>query len=431
MKAFIQYILLLTFSLGVFFCLGQDEYERLSKKEMRVLLMKSDSITKSQQQQISVYRDLTNELNTKISLKKDSINNYALRITQLNTDKSNLDRNVKNLKRESSDLLADKSVLSNRISDLNSELKSNNERIQILEKAINTCNYESELLEKTKDSLSKSLVRIKLTLDTLNNSTNYGSIITGTNLNTNSNSNDILNKMYFKDEYPKEIHCNLEFSGVVVSSLNGGVNSNDNHRDAYNLDEFIRSSHSSYDNDWDRDYYSNGNWNSYDNDYRNPKWQVFYTSEFIPKSKLSITNMAGTARSLSLKFDLMNGMMITLSNEHLEENSFLCQWNSDYFFGKKVIQWNLAHQKAGEMRDLFVRSFEINGEAYIALNNFQLLRLKNGFAPIQFEYNEKSEYYTFEGLAGNNKILKRVKSENSESSVLDPAYCIYLFKLVK
>ena len=83
------------------------------------------------------------------------------------------------------------------------------------------------------------------------------------------------------------------------------------------------------------------------------------------------------------------------------------------------------------MRDLFMRTFEINGEAYIALNNFQLLRLKSGFAPIQFDYNQKSEYYTFEGLSGNNKLLSRLKDENSQSAVLDPAYCIYLFKLVE
>ena len=430
MKAFSQYILLLTFSLGVFFCLGQDEYEGFSKKEMRVLLMKSDSIIKSQQQQIFVYRDLTNELNTKISLKKDSINNYALRITQLNTDKSNLDRDVKNLKKESSDLLADKSVLSNRISDLNSELKSNNERIQILEKAINTCNYESEILEKTRDSLSKSLARIELTLDTLKNSANYGSIITGTNLNTSSN--DILNKMYFKDEYPKEIHCNLEFSGVVVSSLNGGENGNDSYGEDYNLDEYIKASQSSNVHGfWNKDYYSEGNWNSYGDDYRNPKWQVFFAAEFIPKVKLSVTNMSGTPQSLNFKFDLLDNILIKLSNDYLEENSFLCQWNTYFSSGKKVVKWNLAHQKAGEMRDLFMRTFEINGEAYIALNNFQLLRLKSGFAPIQYDYSQKSQYYTFEGLSGNNKILTRLKDENSQSTVLDPAYCIYLFKLVK
>jgi hypothetical protein len=237
--------------------------------------------------------------------------------------------------------------------------------------------------------------------------------------------------MYFNKVYPNELHANLEFSGVIISSLNGGENSNDSYKDDFNLDEYIRTSHTSNDYEWTRDYYSQGNWNSYDNDYRNPKWQVYYATEFIPKSRLNISNMSGTQRTLIFKFDLLNGMMIKIGNDHLEENTFLCQWKTDYYFGKRVVRWNLAHEKAGEMRDLFMRTFEINGEAYIALNNFQLLRLKSGFAPIQYDYNQKSEYYTFEGLSGNNKILTRLKDENSQSTVLDPAYCIYLFKLVK
>lgn len=426
MKAFIQYILLLTFSLGMFFCLGQDEYEGFSKKEMRLLLFKRDSIIKSNQNQISFYVDLTKDLNFKISNKKDSLAIFDLKIRRLNSEKNNLDQDVRRKEKEISDLVNDKNKLSTQISGLNSELKSNKERIQFLEKTLNTYENELGLLSETRDSLSKTLAQIEFTLDSLRGSNNGGFSF------TKSDPNDILNNMYFRNVFPKEIHCDMELSGVVITSINGGVNPNDDyHQEGYNIDEYIRSSHNPDDYQWNEDFYAQQYWDAYSNDYRNPKWQVYFATEFIPISGLTISDMNGNPRPLNFKFDLFNGKMVSIKSEYLEENTFLCRWKTDYYFGKKVLEWNLAHEIAGQMRDLFLRTFEVNGESYIALNNFQLLRLKNGFAPVQLNYDEEKEYFTFESQPGNNKILTRLKTENSESAELDPAFCIYLFKLVK
>ena len=445
MKAFIQHILSLTFSLGVIFCFGQDEYEGFSKKEMRVLLLKRDSVIKSNQAQITRYEDLTKDLNLQMGIKRDSIDilieNYKSLISEIN----DLQAKLTALEKEKL-LLANEKVEQIKLYDkikqsldaqllsrkserdsINNEMSILNKKIVQVENDLMDCSdKKSELLVSSK-MLSKTIENLNLLNDSLEKEMRI------VFPQSKGSSGDILNNMYFNQVYPNELHSSLEFSGVIITSLNGGGNTDDNdsYRNAYNLDEYIVASHSPNDYDWNRDYYSKGNWSSYDNDYRNPKWQVYFATEFIPKSKLSITNMNGTSRSLNFKFDLLNGIMITLSNDNLEENTFLCQWKTDYYFGKRVVLWNLAHQKAGEMRDLFMRTFEINGEAYIALNNFQLLRLKSGFAPIQFDYNQKSEYYTFEGLSGNNKILTRLKDENSQSTVLDPAYCIYLFTLVK
>lgn len=445
MKAFIQHILSLTFSLGVIFCFGQDEYESFSKKEMRVLLQKRDSVIKSNQAQITRYEDLTKDLNLQMLSKRDSIEilieNYKSLISEIN----DLQAKLTALEKEKL-LLANEKVEQIKLYDkikqsldaqllsrkserdsINNEMSILNKKIVQVENDLMDCSdKKSELLVSSK-MLSKTIENLNLLNDSLEKEMRI------VFPQSKGSSGDILNNMYFNQVYPNELHSSLEFSGVIITSLNGGGNTDDNdsYRNAYNLDEYIVASHSPNDYDWNRDYYSKGNWSSYDNDYRNPKWQVYFATEFIPKSKLSITNMNGTSRSLNFKFDLLNGIMITLSNDNLEENTFLCQWKTDYYFGKRVVLWNLAHQKAGEMRDLFMRTFEINGEAYIALNNFQLLRLKSGFAPIKYNYDEKSEYYTFESLTGNNKILTRLKDDNSQSTALDPAYCIYLFKLVK
>jgi len=450
MKVFTKYILALIFSMAVLVCFSQVEYDGFSKKEMKVLLLKRDSIIKSQEIQITAFKDLTANLNLKLKIKQDSIDalieNYKSMISEMNALQSNLavvKKEKLDLTKEKVDLLNEKSSqaklhdnvklslekqISNtlvRLDSLNDEFFKLNSQIVILENDLLECNNNKRELLVSTDLLNKSIVNLNLINDSLEKELKLESP------KVKGNTSDVLNSVYYDNVYPKELHASLEFSGVIITSLNGGENANDSYRDDYNLDEYIRTSHSSNDYEWNRDYYSKGNWNSYDNDYRNPKWQVYFATEFIPKSKLSITNMSGTSRSLNFKFDLLNGMMITLSNDHLEENTFLCQWKTDYYFGKRVVLWNLAHEKAGEMRDLFMRTFEINGEAYIALNNFQLLRLKSGFAPIQNDYNQKSKYYTFEGLSGNNKILTRLKDENSQSTVLDPAYCIYLFKLVK
>ena len=450
MKVFKKYVLSLIFSIGVLVCFSQVEYDGFSKKEMKVLLLKRDSIIKTQEIQITAFKDLTANLNLKLKVKQDSIDalieNYKRLISEINDLQANLAivrKEKLDLTKEKVDLLNERSSqaklhdnvklslekqISNtqvRADSLNNEIFKLNSQIEIFENDLLLCNNNKKDLLFSTDLLNKSIVNLNLLNDSLEKELKVVSP------KVKGNTSDILNSVYYENIYPKELHASLEFSGVIITSLNGGENDNDSYRDDYNLDEYIRTSHTSNDYDWNRDYYSKGNWNSNDNDYRNPKWQVYFATEFIPKSKLSVTNMSGTSRSLNFKFDLLNGMMITLSNDNLEDNTFLCQWKTDYYFGKRVVIWNLAHQKAGEMRDLFLRTFEINGEAYIALNNFQLLRLKSGFAPIQYDYNQKSEYYTFEGLSGNNKILTRLKDENSQSTVLDPAYCIYLFKLVK
>jgi hypothetical protein len=429
--------------MAVLVCFSQVEYDGFSKKEMKVLLLKRDSIIKSQEIQIIAFKDLTANLNLKLKVKQDSIDalieNYKNMISEMNALQSNLSalKNeklelVNQQKKQALDFANVKNELDKSIQSLQSEIYSRASEIDSLLFILNStdrnlilCNKQKAELSDSINLLKKSNASLTFVNDSLHLAFNVG------NSNSNRNSSDILNNMYFNKVYPNELHANLEFSGVIISSLNGGENSNDSYKDDFNLDEYIRTSHTSNDYEWTRDYYSQGNWNSYDNDYRNPKWQVYYATEFIPKSRLNISNMSGTQRTLSFKFDLLNGMMIKIGNDHLEENTFLCQWKTDYYFGKRVVLWNLAHEKAGEMRDLFMRTFEINGEAYIALNNFQLLRFKSGFAPIQYDYNQKSEYYTFEGLSGNNKILTRLKDENSQSAVLDPAYCIYLFKLVK
>ena len=454
-EGFMKYIFALLFSLGFLFCFSQEEYDGFSKKEMKGLLLKRDSIIKTQEIQITAFKDLTAKLNLKLKVKQDSIDalieNYKSLISETNALQSNLSvlKNeklelVNQQKKQASDFADVKNELDRSIQSLQGEIYSRASEIDSLLFILNStdrnlmlCNKQKVELSDSIDLIKKSNASLTFVNDSLNLLFNVG------NSNSNRNSSDILNKMYFKDEYPKEIHCNLEFSGVVVSSLNGGENGNDSYGEDYNLDEYIEASQSSNVHGfWNKDYYSEGNrnsygddsegnWNSYGDDYRNPKWQVFFAAEFIPKVKLSVTNMSGTPQSLNFKFDLLDNILIKLSNDYLEENSFLCQWNTYFSSGKKVVKWNLAHQKAGEMRDLFMRTFEINGEAYIALNNFQLLRLKSGFAPIQYDYSQKSQYYTFEGLSGNNKILTRLKDENSQSTVLDPAYCIYLFKLVK
>ena len=438
-----KYIFVLLFSLGFLFCFSQEEYDGFSKKEMKGLLLKMDSIIKTQEIQITAFKDLTAKLNLKLKVKQDSIDalieNYKSLISETNALQSNLSvlKNeklelVNQQKKQASDFADVKNELDRSIQSLQGEIYSRASEIDSLLFILNStdrnlmlCNKQKVELSDSIDLIKKSNASLTFVNDSLNLLFNVG------NSNSNRNSSDILNNMYFNKVYPNELHANLEFSGVVISSLNGGENSNDSYKDDFNLDEYIRTSHTSNDYEWTRDYYSQGNWNSYDNDYRNPKWQVYFATEFIPKSKLTVTNMSGTSRSLNFKFDLLNGMMIKIGNDYLEENTFLCQWKTDYYFGKRVVLWNLAHEKAGEMRDLFMRTFEINGEAYLALNNFQLLRLKSGFSPIQYDYNQKSDYYTFEGLSGNNKILTRLKDENSQSTVLDPAYCIYLFKLVK
>jgi len=415
--------------MGVLVCFSQEEYDGFSKKEMKVLLLKRDSIIKSQEIQITAFKDLTANLNLKLKVKQDSIDALQSNLSALKNEKSEL-LNEKSRQAKLHDSV--KSSLEKQISktqvradSLNNEIFKLNSQIEIFQNDLLLCNNNKKDLLVSTDFLNKSIVNLNRLNDSLEREMKVVSP------KVNGNTNDILNGLYYENVYPKELHASLEFSGVIITSLNGGDNDNDSYRDDYNLDEYIRTSHSSNDSEWNRDYYSQGNWNSYGDDYRNPKWQVYFATEFIPKSKLSVTNMSGTSRSLNFKFDLLEGMLIQLSNDNLEENSFLCQWDTSFSFGKKVVKWNLAHQKAGEMRDLFMRTFEINGEAYIALNNFQLLRLKSGFAPIQYDYNQKSEYYTFEGLSGNNKILTRLKDENSQSTVLDPAYCIYLFKLVK
>jgi hypothetical protein len=443
MKVFTKYILTLIFSMGVLVCFSQVEYDGFSKKEMKVLLLKRDSIIKSQEIQIIAFKDLTANLNLKLKVKQDSIDalieNYKNMISEMNALQSNLSalKNEKlelanQQKKQALDFANVKNELDKSIQSLQSEIYSRASEIDSLLFILNSTDRNLILCNKQKAELSDSINLLKksnASLTFVNDSLHLAFNVC--NSNSNRNSSDILNNMYFNKVYPNELHANLEFSGVIISSLNGGENSNDSYKDDFNLDEYIRTSHTSNDYEWTRDYYSQGNWNSYDNDYRNPKWQVYFATEFIPKSKLTVTNMSGTSRSLNFKFDLLNGMMIKIGNDHLEENTFLCQWKTDYYFGKRVVLWNLAHEKAGEMRDLFMRTFEINGEAYLALNNFQLLRLKSGFSPIQYDYNQKSDYYTFEGLSGNNKILTRLKDENSQSTVLDPAYCIYLFKLVK
>ena len=429
--------------MGVLVCFSQVEYDGFSKKEMKVLLLKRDSIIKSQEIQIIAFKDLTANLNLKLKVKQDSIDalieNYKNMISEMNALQSNLSalKNEKlelanQQKKQALDFANVKNELDKSIQSLQSEIYSRASEIDSLLFILNSTDRNLILCNKQKAELSDSINLLKksnASLTFVNDSLHLAFNVC--NSNSNRNSSDILNNMYFNKVYPNELHANLEFSGVIISSLNGGENSNDSYKDDFNLDEYIRTSHTSNDYEWTRDYYSQGNWNSYDNDYRNPKWQVYFATEFIPKSKLTVTNMSGTSRSLNFKFDLLNGMMIKIGNDHLEENTFLCQWKTDYYFGKRVVLWNLAHEKAGEMRDLFMRTFEINGEAYLALNNFQLLRLKSGFSPIQYDYNQKSDYYTFEGLSGNNKILTRLKDENSQSTVLDPAYCIYLFKLVK
>jgi hypothetical protein len=429
--------------MAVLVCFSQVEYDGFSKKEMKVLLLKRDSIIKSQEIQIIAFKDLTANLNLKLKVKQDSIDalieNYKNMISEMNALQSNLSalKNEKlelanQQKKQALDFANVKNELDKSIQSLQSEIYSRASEIDSLLFILNSTDRNLILCNKQKAELSDSINLLKksnASLTFVNDSLHLAFNVC--NSNSNRNSSDILNNMYFNKVYPNELHANLEFSGVIISSLNGGENSNDSYKDDFNLDEYIRTSHTSNDYEWTRDYYSQGNWNSYDNDYRNPKWQVYFATEFIPKSKLTVTNMSGTSRSLNFKFDLLNGMMIKIGNDHLEENTFLCQWKTDYYFGKRVVLWNLAHEKAGEMRDLFMRTFEINGEAYLALNNFQLLRLKSGFSPIQYDYNQKSDYYTFEGLSGNNKILTRLKDENSQSTVLDPAYCIYLFKLVK
>lgn len=443
MKAFIQYLFLLTLCLGVFYCSGQEEYEGFSKKEMKVLLSKRDSLIKTRDIQIKAFEDLTTELNQQIIIKKDSIEilieNYKGLISEINDAQAKLTELRKEklvLANEKAEQLKlydkiklnlDSQLLSRKSErdSLNHELSKLNKKIIDLENFLLVCNdQKAELLDSNK-ILGQSIDNLKFSNDSLEKEMRIVSP------KAKGSSDDILNNMYFNKVYPNELHVNLEFSGVLISSLNGGENSNDSYEDDFNLDEYIRTSHTSNNYQWTRDYYSQGNWDSYDNDYRNPKWQVYYGGEYIPKSRLNISNMSGTQRTLNFKFDLLNGMMVKISNDYLEENTFLCKWNTDYYFGKKVVEWNLAHEIAGQMRDLFMRTFEINGEAYIALNNFQLLRLKNGFAPIQFDYNQRSKYCTFEGFSGNNKLLSRLKDENSQSAVLDPAYCIYLFKLVK
>ena len=384
--------------MAVLVCFSQVEYDGFSKKEMRVLLLKRDSVIKSNQAQITRYEDLTKDLNLKISNKRDSLANFDLKIRNLNSEKNNLDENVRRLKKENSDLLNEKNKLSLQISSLSSELKSNNERIQILEKAINSCNNELEIIGQTRDSLLNSLTKIELSIDSMNDFSKRGISF------SKSDPNDILNNMYFRNVFPKEIHCDLKLSGVVITSINGGVNQNDEYEEVvYNIDEYIRSSHNPNDYQWNEDFYAQEFWDA--NDYRNPKWQVYFATEFIPISNLTISDMNGNPRSLDFKFDLFNGKMVSLKNDYLEDNTFLCRWKTDYYFGKRVIEWNLAHEIAGQMRDLFLRTFEINGESYVALNNFQLLRLKNGFAPLQLNYNdEKNEYFTFDSQPGNNKI---------------------------
>lgn len=436
MTVLTKYVLSLICSIGVLVCFSQVEYDGSSKKEMKVLLLKRDSIIKIQEIQIIAFKDLTANLNLKLKVKQDSvealIENYKSLISETNDLRSNLLvlKNEKlefvdQQKKQTSDFAHVKNELDRGILSLQGEIDSLLLILNSTNRNLMLCNIQKVELSDSIDLLKKSNASLTFVNDSLNLLSNVG------NSNSNRNSTDVLNNMYYSKVYPNELHANLEFSGVILSSLNGGENSNDSYKDDFNLDEYIRISHTANSNAWTQDYYSQGNWNSYDNDYRNPKWQVYFATEFIPKSKLSITNMSGTSRSLNFKFDLLNGMMIKIGNDHLEENTFLCQWKTDYYFGKPVVLWNLAHEKAGEMRDLFMRTFEINGEAYIALNNFQLLRLKSGFSPIMYDYNEKSDYYTFEGLSGNNKILTRLKDKNSQSAVLDPAYCIYLFKLVK
>jgi hypothetical protein len=311
------------------------------------------------------------------------------------SEKNNLEQEMSRLKKENT--------------VYNNELKENNRKINVLDTDLKICKREQDFLSVTADSLSKSLSRTELILDSLTKSLPVGFSL------TTANSNDILNKMYFKNEFPDELHSSLEFSGIILSSLIGGVSRRDGISTKYNLDSFIEI--------------SSNDFNDEDHGFLNSEWRVFYPSEFIPKSRLKMTTLEGGKAELKLKFDLYQGELVTLSNEYLEKNSFLCTWKISDYYGKRVVDWNLAHNEAGKMRDMFFGTYEYNGEAYIALNNFQLLRLKNGFSPyVQYL---QGEHYSFENEVGNNKILTRLKDENSQSAVLDPAYCIYLFKLVK
>jgi hypothetical protein len=372
----------------------------MSKKEMKALLFKRDSLIQHHENQISIYRDLTTDLNNKILLKKDSIVSYAVRINQLISEKHNLEQEKNKLKKENT--------------DFNIEIKENNRKFNILDSGLTVCKLQFELLSASRDSLFHTLSRTELKLDSL---TKSNSVVLS--LQT-ANSNDILNKMYFDNEYPKELHARLEFSAVLITSLNGGGNS-ENSDVTFNLDGYISASQNKTDSEWTPDYYMNQNGVYYDYDYRNPKWQVFFASDFVPASELKLTDMEGNLNQLDFKFDLIDEDILSLSNVNLEKNKYICNVKPMFFFGKQVLDWKLAHSEAGKMKDLFFRTFEMNGQAYIALNNFQLLNLKSGFAPMHIDYNGQSEYYTFDDLPGNNKILSRLKSINSEASVLDPA----------
>jgi hypothetical protein len=373
------------------FC--QTDYESMSKKEMKALLFKKDSLIQHHENQISIYKDLTIDLNNKILLKKDSIVSYTVRINQLISEKNNLDLEVKRLKKENSELVGIKNEMNLQITLLNTE--------------IGHLKAEKKTSVLKLDSLSDLLGTMSLVIDSLEKEKNQ-------NITLGVNSDDILNKIYFENDIPSDLRCKIEFEGVVLTSLVGRKYYQDT---SLGLDNYIRLSHGVIEYDqWNRKL-----------SYEDLDWKVFYPSEFIPKSKLEIYSTGnGALEDLSFELNLIQKELVTIKNDLFEKDSFLSSWTNTTFNGKKIVEWNLAHGVTDETDDLILRIFEIESEAYLALTNFQLMRLNNGFCSWEYDSGQPLKC-----LQNQSKTLKRLKDQNSESLVLDPAYCIYLFKLVK
>jgi uncharacterized small protein (DUF1192 family) len=336
---------------------------------------------------------LTIDLNNKILLKKDSIVSYTVRINQLISEKNNLDLEVKRLKKENSELVGIKNEMNLQITLLNTE--------------IGHLKAEKKTSVLKLDSLSDLLGTMSLVIDSLEKEKNQ-------NITLGVNSDDILNKIYFENDIPSDLRCKIEFEGVVLTSLVGRKYYQDT---SLGLDNYIRLSHGVIEYDqWNRKL-----------SYEDLDWKVFYPSEFIPKSKLEIYSTGnGALEDLSFELNLIQKELVTIKNDLFEKDSFLSSWTNTTFNGKKIVEWNLAHGVTDETDDLILRIFEIESEAYLALTNFQLMRLNNGFCSWEYDSGQPLKC-----LQNQSKTLKRLKDQNSESLVLDPAYCIYLFKLVK